>query len=289
MNKLTPPQRIFSAFNYAFLTIFGITMLIPFVHIIAGSFSSSLAIKQGLVSILPVDFTFDNYKAVMADPTIWQSFSVTVFITVVGTFLNLLLTCLMAYALSKHDLKGRSLIMLLVLFTMIFQAPMIPSYLLVKSLGMLNTIWSVIVPGLISAFNMVIMISFFRNIPDGLLDSAKIDGCGEYRTLFQIVLPLSLPSLMTIGLFYAVGHWNSYFNAMMYIRDPNLHPLQLKLRRLIVESDVDSMMSSAIATMQSAEGIKMASILFATLPILIVYPLIQKHFVKGSMLGSVKG
>jgi len=289
MNKLTPPQRIFSAFNYAFLTIFGITMLIPFVHIIAGSFSSSLAIKQGLVSILPVDFTFDNYKAVMADPTIWQSFSVTVLITVVGTFLNLLLTCLMAYALSKHDLKGRSLIMLLVLFTMIFQAPMIPSYLLVKSLGMLNTIWSVIVPGLISAFNMVIMISFFRNIPDGLLDSAKIDGCGEYRTLFQIVLPLSLPSLMTIGLFYAVGHWNSYFNAMMYIRDPNLHPLQLKLRRLIVESDVDSMMSSAIATMQSAEGIKMASILFATLPILIVYPLIQKHFVKGSMLGSVKG
>lgn len=289
MNKLTPPQRIFSAFNYAFLTIFGITMLIPFVHIIAGSFSSSLAIKQGLVSILPVDFTFDNYKAVMADPTIWQSFSVTVLITVVGTFLNLLLTCLMAYALSKHDLKGRSLIMLLVLFTMIFQAPMIPSYLLVKSLGMLNTIWSVIVPGLISAFNMVIMISFFRNIPDGLLDSAKIDGCGEYRTLFQIVMPLSLPSLMTIGLFYAVGHWNSYFNAMMYIRDPNLHPLQLKLRRLIVESDVDSMMASAVATMQSAEGIKMASILFATLPILIVYPLIQKHFVKGSMLGSVKG
>lgn len=289
MNKLTPPQRIFSAFNYVILTIFGITMLIPFVHIIAGSFSSSLAIKQGLVSILPVDFTFDNYKAVMADPTIWQSFGVTVLITVVGTFLNLLLTCLMAYALSKHDLKGRSLIMLLVLFTMIFQAPMIPSYLLVKSLGMLNTIWSVIVPGLISAFNMVIMISFFRNIPDGLLDSAKIDGCGEYRTLFQIVLPLSLPSLMTIGLFYAVGHWNSYFNAMMYIRDPNLHPLQLKLRRLIVESDVDSMMASAVATMQSAEGIKMASILFATLPILIVYPLIQKHFVKGSMLGSVKG
>ncbi|MDF2815880.1 MAG: carbohydrate transporter permease, partial [Paenibacillus sp.] len=144
-------------------------------------------------------------------------------------------------------------------------------------------------PGAISAFNLIIMISFFRNIPDGLLDSAKIDGCGEYRTLLQIVVPLSKPSLLTIGLFYAVGHWNSYFSALLYVRNPDLHPLQVKLRQLIVESDVESMMQSTVATMQSVEGIKMASIMFATLPILVIYPWIQKHFVKGSMLGSVKG
>lgn len=289
MIKATVPQRSFKVFNYLFLSLFSITMLVPFFHILAGSFSGNRALIEGRVGIWPVDFTFSNYAVVLADASIWKSFGITVFITVVGTTINLILTCLMAYGLSKSELRGRSFLLLLVLFTMIFQAPLIPTYLLVKSLGMLNTVWAIMIPGAISAFNLIIMISFFRNIPDGLLDSARIDGCGEYRTLFQIVLPLSLPSLLTIGLFYAVGHWNSYFSALMYVRNPNLHPLQVKLRQLIVESDVDSMMQSTVASMQSVEGIKMASIMFATLPILVIYPWIQKHFVKGSMLGSVKG
>ncbi|MDF2815014.1 MAG: carbohydrate transporter permease, partial [Paenibacillus sp.] len=201
MIKATIPQRTFKFFNYLFLTLFSVTMLVPFFHILAGSFSGSRALIEGRVSLWPVEFTTSNYAVVFTDPTIWRSFGVTVLITVVGTGINLILTALMAYGLSKSDLKGRSFILLLVLFTMIFQAPLIPTYLLVKSLGMLNTIWSLMIPGAISAFNLIIMISFFRNIPDGLLDSARIDGCGEYRTLLQIVVPLSKPSLLTIGLF----------------------------------------------------------------------------------------
>lgn len=289
MIQTTRKQKRFARFNYIFLTALSISMLVPFFHIFAGSFSSGTAIIQGKVSIWPVDFTFDNYKAVFLDPSLWKSFGVTVYITVFGTFLNLVFTVLMAYPLSKIRLKGRRIIILFVLFTMIFQAPMIPSYLVVKSLGMLNTLWSLMIPGLISSFNLIIMMSFFRNIPDELFECAKMDGCGEYRILWNIVLPLSLPSLSTIGLFYSVAHWNGYFQALMFIRDQSLFPLQVKLRQLIVESDAQQMLHAAQLTVQSVEGVKMASIIFATLPILIVYPFIQKHFVKGSMLGSIKG
>lgn len=285
----TPAYRAFTVFNYILLSLIGVSMLVPFLHILAGSLSSGKAITQGLVSILPVQFTLGNYQSVLSDMNIWKSIQVTILITALGTFINLLFTVLMAYGLSKVDLKGRSAIMLLVLFTMIFPAPIIPAYLLVKSLAMLNTIWALVIPGAISAFNMIIMISFFRGIPEGLTESAKIDGCGEYRTLWSIVLPLSLPSLSTIGLFYAVGHWNSYFQALMYIRNPDLYPLQVFLRRLLVESDENMLIRAGQnAAVQSVEGLKMASIMVATLPILIVYPLIQKHFVKGSMLGSIK-
>lgn len=263
-------------------------MLLPFLHIMAGSFSSGPAITQGRVSIVPVEFTLGNFQAVLGDPKIWRSFWVTILITVVGTALNLTATSLMSYGLSKQELKGRSAIVLIVLFTMIFPAPMIPSYLLVKELGLLNSIWSLVVPGAISAFNMIIMISFFRGIPEGLTESARIDGAGEYYTLWKIVLPLSLPSLSTIGLFYAVGHWNSYAQALMYIRNQELFPLQVLLRRLLVDSD-EQMLIRVNNAVQSVEGIKMASIMVATIPILLVYPFIQKHFVKGAMLGSIKG
>ncbi|WP_324604025.1 carbohydrate ABC transporter permease [Pontibacillus marinus] len=244
---------------------------------------------QGRVSLWPVEFTFDNYRAVLFDKNIWRSFGVTVYITVMGTFLNLFFTSLMAYGLSKSNLKGRKIIIIMVLFTMIFSAPLIPSYLVVKSLGMLNTLWALMIPGLISAFNLIIMISFFQNIPQDLFDCAKIDGCGEYRTLWSIVIPLSMPSLSTIGLFYAVAHWNGYFQALLFIRDQSLFPLQVKLRQLIVESDAEQMIQTAALTVQSIEGIKMASIIFATVPILVIYPFIQKHFMKGAMLGSIKG
>nr|WP_284646691.1 carbohydrate ABC transporter permease [Paenibacillus chinjuensis] len=285
----SPSRRAFIVCNYVFLTLTSLAMLLPFLHIFAGSLSSGTAISQGKVSILPVDVTFINYEAVLQNGAIWKSFGVTVFLTVVGTAFNLLITSLMAYGLSKNELKGRSLILLLVVFTMIFQVPLIPGYLLVKSLGMLNSLWALIIPGAISAFNLIIMVSFFREIPEGLTEAARIDGCGEYRTWWSIVLPLSLPSLSTIGLFYAVGHWNGYFSAIMYIRDPGLFPLQVKLRQLLVDSDTEALMQSVNVTLQSMEGIKMATIMVATVPILLVYPLIQKHFIKGAMLGSVKG
>ncbi|HZG75596.1 MAG TPA: carbohydrate ABC transporter permease [Paenibacillus sp.] len=286
--RMHPSRRAFVIFNYTFLTLLSMAMLLPFLHILAGSFSSGPAITQGRVGIVPVEFTFGNFQQVLGDPKIWRSFWVTIGITVVGTTVNLALTSLMSYGLSKHDLRGRSAIVLLVLFTMIFPAPMIPSYLLVKELGLLNSVWSLIVPGAISAFNMIIMISFFRGIPEGLTESARIDGAGEYYTFWKIVLPLSLPSLSTIGLFYAVGHWNSYAQALMYIRNQELFPLQVLLRRLLVDSD-EQMLIRVDTAVQSVEGIKMASIMVATIPILLVYPFIQKHFVKGAMLGSIKG
>ncbi|WNQ09559.1 carbohydrate ABC transporter permease [Paenibacillus aurantius] len=288
MNALFSRQA-FSVLNYLVMTLCGIVMLLPFLHIVAGSFSSGHALITGQVTVLPVEFNLENYKAVLNNRPIWNAFGVTAVVTVLGTLLNLVFTLLMAYGLSKPDLRGRKAIMLLILFTMIFQAPLIPSYLLVKYLGMLNTIWALMIPGLISAFNLIIMISFFRSFPEGLVESAKMDGCGEYRTLWRIVLPLSLPSLTTIGLFYAVSHWNSYTAALIYVRNPKLQPLQIVLRRLIVESDAEQMMRSAVVTIQSLEGIKAASIIVATVPILVIYPLIQKHFVKGAMLGSVKG
>ncbi|MCU6793349.1 carbohydrate ABC transporter permease [Paenibacillus sp. WQ 127069] len=282
-------RRAFMYSNYFFLTVTGLVMLLPFLHIFAGSLSSGSAISQGRVSVIPVEWTWINYEAVLQNAAIWKSFGVTVFLTVAGTLFNLLFTSLMAYGLSKNELKGRSLILMLIVFTMIFQVPLIPGYLLIKSLGLLNSLWALIIPGTISAFNLIIMVSFFREIPEGLVDAARIDGCGEYRTWWSIILPLSLPSMSTIGLFYAVGHWNGYFNAIMYIRDPSLFPLQVKLRQLLVDSDTEALMQSVNVTLQSMEGIKMATIMVATLPILLVYPLIQKHFIKGAMLGSVKG
>ncbi|WP_338120001.1 carbohydrate ABC transporter permease [Paenibacillus thalictri] len=289
MIKEHTSRRIFIYGNYLFLTLTSLVMLLPFLHIFAGSLSSGSAISQGRVSVIPVDWTFINYQAVLKNAAIWKSFGVTVLLTVGGTAFNLFFTSLMAYGLSKNELKGRSLILMLIVFTMIFQVPLIPGYLLVKALGMLNTLWALIIPGTISAFNLIIMVSFFRQIPEGLVEAARIDGCDEYRTWWRIVLPLSLPSLSTIGLFYAVGHWNGYFSAIMYIRDPSLFPLQVKLRQLLVESDTESLMQSVNVTLQSMEGIKMATIMVATIPILLIYPLLQKHFIKGAMLGSVKG
>lgn len=282
-------RKWFVSMNYIVLTLTGLVMMLPFVNILAGSFSGGKAILQGSVTIFPVDFTLANYASVLNNMAIWKSFGITVYVTVLGTTLNLLFTSTMAYGLAKKDLKGRSFFILLVLFSMIFTAPMVPSYLLVKSFGMLNTLWALMIPGLIGAFNLIIMISFFQSIPEGLTEAAKIDGCNEYRTYWSIVLPLSLPSLTTIGLFYAVGHWNGYFSAVMYLRDPGLYPLQVKLRQLIVDNDAANVMQSVQMTLQSAEGIKMATIIVATVPVLLIYPMIQKHFTKGAMLGSLKG
>lgn len=289
MIRMSISRRTFLTFDYIVLTLAGIAMLMPFVNILAGSFSGGSAIVQGRVTIFPVEFTFDNYKSVLNNITIWKSFGITVWITAAGTLLNLLFTSLMAYALARKDLKGRKMLILLVLFTMIFPAPLIPSYLVVKYMGMLNTLWSLLIPGLIGAFNLIIMISFFQAIPEELTDAAKIDGCSEYRTYWNVVLPLSLPSLMTIGLFYAVGHWNGYLSAIMFLRDPRLYPLQVKLRQLIVESDNANLTQGLQMSMQSVEGIKMATIIVAVAPILLIYPFIQKYFIKGAMLGSVKG
>jgi len=279
-------RSLYPTFNAILLVGISLLMLIPFLNILAGSFSNGQAILQGKVTIFPVQFTLDNYVAVLKNAAIWKAFAVTVWITVCGTFMSLLFTSTMGYSLSKSHLKGRNIMIIMVIITMIFPAPLIPTYLVVKGYGMLDSLSALIIPGLVSAFNLVIMISFFKGIPDALSEAATIDGCDEFRTFWKIILPVSLPSLTTVGLFYAVGYWNSYMSAIMYLRNPNLYTLQVKLRQLIVESDAGS---SASGMLMSIEGIKMATIIIATVPILLIYPLIQKHFIQGAMIGSVKG
>ncbi|TVY01046.1 carbohydrate ABC transporter permease [Paenibacillus cremeus] len=285
MRSINPSRKWFDLSNYIILSLISLTVLLPFLNIAAGSFSGGNAILQGEVTVLPVDFTLENYSAVIKNAGFWKSFGITVYITVLGTAISLIFTSLMAYGLARRDLKGRSTILLIVLFTMIFTAPIIPSYLLVKALGMLNTLWAVMIPSMISGFNLLIMISFFQNIPDGLTEAAKIDGCNDYRTFWSIILPLSMPVMTTIGLFYAVSNWNGYYAAMMYLRDPGLFPLQVKLRQLVTQDNAGDFITS----LSSAEGIKMATIIVATVPVVLIYPFIQKHFVKGAMIGSVKG
>ncbi|MDR6881273.1 carbohydrate ABC transporter permease [Bacillus sp. 3255] len=289
MIRMSPARRGFLIANYIILTLTGLAMILPFIYIFAGSFSSGHAISAGKVLLWPVEWTLENYKAVTNNKALWRAFGVTLLLTTVGTFINLVFTSLMAYGLARNDLRGRKFILLFIVFSMIFQVPIIPLYLLVKSLGMLNSLWALIIPGTISAFNLIIMITFFQNIPESLTEAAKIDGADEYRTLWKVVLPLSLPSLSTIGLFYAVGHWNGYFSALMFLRNSMLYPLQVKLRALIVESDAESTMQAASLSLQSLEGIKMAAIIVATIPVILIYPFIQKHFIKGAMLGSLKG
>lgn len=285
MKRENRARKWFEAGNYLFLTLVSLAVFLPFLNIAAGSFSGGKSILQGLVTVLPVNFTLENYGAVIKNTGFWKSFSITVYITVLGTALNLLVTSLMAYGLARQGLKGRSTIILIVLFTMIFTAPIIPSYLLVKSFGMLDSLWALMIPTLVSGFNLLIMISFFQNIPDGLTEAAKIDGCTEYRTFWSIVLPLSMPVMTTIGMFYAVAHWNGYFAAMMYLRDPGFFPLQVKLRQMMIQENTGVLLTSQ----SSPEGIQMAAIIVATVPVMLIYPFIQKHFVKGAMIGSVKG
>ncbi|MHA6483430.1 carbohydrate ABC transporter permease [Paenibacillus sp. strain BS8-2] len=283
-------EKVFDLFNTGFLLLVCLSVILPFMYIIAGSFSSSEALIRNEVLLWPVEFSFENYDAVMKNDIFWRAFGVTIFVVTVGTLLNMLVTILMAYPLSKMWLRGRRFIMLAVIFTMIFQAPLIPTYLVVKELSLLNTVWALIIPTALSAFNMILCVTFMRSLPEELFDAAKMDGMSELGILAKIVVPLSKPIMVTLLLFYAVGHWNNYFTALMYITKQAIRPLQLYLYSLIVQSDVNETMASISesATTVSPQGLQMATILVSTIPIVILYPLLQKHFIKGAMLGSVK-
>ncbi|TXK80637.1 carbohydrate ABC transporter permease [Paenibacillus sp. N3.4] len=286
--KLSKGRQTFAVFNYAFLILIGLTMVLPLLHVIAQSFSSNPAINAGKVYLWPVEFTASNYKLVLGESLIWRSFFVSIYITAVGTVINLAMTALLAYPLSRSEYVFRKPILLLVLVTLIFHAPLIPNYLLIKSLGMNNSLWALMIPGAISAFNLFVMRSFFLALPNELIDSGRIDGCGELRILWNIILPLSKPAMATLGIFYAVAHWNSYANALYFINDRMKYPLQVRLREFLI---TDSSTINAPANdllVSSPEGIKMAIIVVATVPIMMVYPFLQKHFTKGMLVGSVK-
>ncbi|MEC0127255.1 carbohydrate ABC transporter permease [Paenibacillus pabuli] len=284
-------NRIFDIVNISFITLFVIFCLAPFLHTIAISFSSNRAITSGEVTIFPKEFNWDAYTQVFSDQSMIYSLGYTTLLTIATTVLCMLFTLAAAYPLTKKKLKGRKLFMYVIIITMFFSGGIIPEYLLIRDLNLLNSVWALILPGLVSPFNLIILISFFRGIPESLEESAEIDGSSHVHTLFKIILPLSMPVLATLALFYAVGRWNGFQDSLMYINDPKLYPLQLKLFQMVQNNMVSELtqMEGANRTPLTPESLKAATVIFATVPILLVYPWLQKYFVSGAMLGAVKG
>lgn len=284
-------SRLFDMANYTFLMLLGLLTVVPFLYMVLGSFAAPEEYaKQGIV-LIPTQFSLSAYTYIFSTDTIMRSLLNTVIITIAGTFINIVFTSLMAYPLSRKELLGRRPVMLLIVFSMLFSGGMIPTFLIVKALGLTNTLWSLLLPGAISAFNLIILKNFFQQMPEGLEESAKIDGCNDMMILFRIILPLSMPAIATFSLFYAVGHWNSFFSAILYINDTTKWPIQVLLRQVVIMSEGgigdSSQVNEAVAL--PPQSLKMAVITVSTLPILIVYPFLQKHFAKGVLLGSVKG
>ncbi|PZE21241.1 carbohydrate ABC transporter permease [Paenibacillus xerothermodurans] len=282
-------NKIFDSVNYTLLAIVGLATILPFIYIIAVSFTSPHEVAKGGFILFPKEWSLSAYKYIFSTNTLIRSLGVSIMITAVGTFINLLLTSLMAYPLARTTLRGRKTILLGVLFTMLFSGGMIPTYFVVQALGMIDTYWSLLIPTAISAFNLIVLKNFFQAIPDGLEDSARIDGCNDIGVLFRIVLPLSMPAMATFGMFYAVSHWNSFFNAILYINDNTMWPVQVLLREIVILAQSRIGDTGFEETEIQPLTIRMAVIVFATVPILAVYPFLQKHFAKGVLLGSVKG
>ncbi|NLE46113.1 MAG: carbohydrate ABC transporter permease [Chloroflexi bacterium] len=290
-------DRAFDIANYVFLALLGIVTIGPFLYLIFGSLTDATAYRLGGVSLNPADWTLDSYRILLgAESRIYQSFKITVFTTVVGTILSLLITAAMGYALSEKELPGHNLLIFLVFFTMMFGGGMVPFYLVAKWLSLPNTVWSIIFPFLVSAWYMLIMMKFFEALPRELEDAARIDGCSELMIFVRIVLPLSKPVLATVGLFYAVGYWNQWFWATIFLRDTNLQPLQLVLRsilsQLLTITDPELAAERAktqMDVMPPVEVLRMGAIIVTVIPIAIVYPFLQKYFVQGVMIGAIKG
>lgn len=294
MIKETLGRRIFNVVNVVMLTVVAIIMLLPFINVIAGSFATSAELMQRPLMLFPKKPTLDAYTYIFRSNTIPHALMVSITVTLIGTLINIIMTTVMAYPLSHRTLVGRRALLNFVLFPMLFSGGMIPQFILIKNLKLINSMWSLILPGAISSYNLLVIKNFFQQLPEELKDASRIDGASEIRILFQIILPLSMPVLATFSLFYAVGHWNSYFNCLLYINDADKWTVQLVLRQLIILSSGgnvgDNSMVGEMATVSiPKQGIKNAAIIVSTLPIVLVYPFLQKYFAKGAMLGSVKG
>ncbi len=287
-------DRFFIVIVFLILTLFFIAVLYPCVFVIGASFSSGTAVQAGRVILFPVEPTLEGYKTVLNTPTVWVGYRNSIVYTVVGTLINLALTMTAAYCLSRKDLPGRNFIMLAFSFTMFFSGGLIPMYIQVTNLKLLNTMWSLLLPGAISVYNLIVARTFIVNsIPTELLEASQIDGCSDFRYYLSIVLPLSGAIIAVEALFYAVGHWNAYFNAMIYLSKRSIYPLTLYLREILMSSNIDPStitdpeLQARLADMVGI--IKYALIVVAVVPVLLIYPFVQKYFVKGVMIGSVKG
>ncbi|MBR3503865.1 MAG: carbohydrate ABC transporter permease [Clostridia bacterium] len=292
--KKSNSRIAFEWFNFVFMIVLCVVMLYPFLNVVASSLSNNSAVSRGRVTFFPIGFNLEAYKAVVRYQHIWTGYKNTLLYTIVGTAINLVMTVLGAYPLSRKQFYGRSVFTFIVAFTMFFGGGLIPTYLIINAYGLLDTFWVMVIPGAISTYNMIIMRTFFQGIPVELEEAATIDGCNDMQTLWKVILPLSTASLMTIGMFYAVGHWNAWFNAVIYLRDSGRFPVQLWLRTIVLQNQVRDIVEGSGAVDTEAENlvadtIKFAVIVVAVLPILCVYPFVQKYFVKGVMIGSVKG
>jgi putative aldouronate transport system permease protein len=288
----TPAGRVFDVFNFILMGLIGIIMICPFLYIIAGSFATEAELTRRSFFIFPETFTLTAYEYIFSTDTFTRSILVSIGVTLVGTLVCLFFTFSMAYPLSRKTLMGRNFFMNLIVFSMLFSGGMIPGYIVVKSLGLLDSYWALILPIAINPFNLIIVKTFFQNIPLELEEAAKIDGCSEVGIFWRIMLPLSKPVLATFALFYAVAIWNDFFSALLYITDSAKWPVQVLLQQIIILSQAqlgDAASASANFVEPPDQSLKLAVVVVATLPILIVYPFLQKHFAKGMLLGSVKG
>lgn len=282
--------KIFRAFNFFFMFLVICFTLYPFLYILATSVSNEAAVEAGKVTFFPIGFHLNAYEAVMAGSGFWISYKNTIIYTVIGTSLSLIMTILLAYPLSKSHLKGKGFIVFLVVFTMFFTGGLIPNYLLVRGLGMLDTIWAMVIPGMINTFFMIILRTFFMGIPQELEDAAAVDGLNPFGILLQIVLPLAKPALATIGLFYAVAEWNNWFSAFLYLTDKEKMPVTIFLKNVLSQVSYATKSDATGVELSEVESnIRSATIIMVVTPIICVYPFIQKYFVKGIMVGSLKG
>lgn len=284
----------FGVVNVVVLASICTVVLYPLLFVLSASVSDPEDVLSGKMWLLPMNFSFVGYEKVFGNLDLLQGYSNTIVYTAIGTAVNVVMTIMAAYPLSQPRFYGRNAIMALIVFTMFFSGGLIPTYMIVRDLGMTNTMWALIVPSAVSVYNILVMRTFFQSsIPQEILEAASIDGSSDIRTLLRIVLPLSLPILAVMVLFYAVGHWNAYFSALIYLTDRDLYPLQLLMREILIQGQMEEMVNAADSshaqTIMDEEAVKYALIVVANLPIFLLYPFLQKYFVKGVMIGALKG
>ena len=291
LRRISAGESVFRAVNDLLLLAVCIIALYPLLYVLNASFSNPLAVMKNEITLWPKGFTVMGYQKAFSNPDVWTGYMNTILYTVIGTFINLALTSTSAFALSRKDLKGRNFWVMFITFTMFFSGGMIPSYLLIKKLHLYNTFWVMIIPGAVSAWNLIIMRTFFQsNVPMELQEAAIIDGCNDIAIFFRIALPLSAPIVAVMVLFYGVGHWNEFFNALIYLDDRKKYPLQLFLREILIQNISQDNVSGPAADQQIiGQSIRYSLIIVATVPVLMIYPFLQKYFVKGIMIGSLKG
>ncbi|WP_281888637.1 carbohydrate ABC transporter permease [Paenibacillus sp. YYML68] len=292
MFKQSKSDKWFDVINKTLILVGLVIIIYPLYFVLIASVTDPTSVQS--IALWPEKLNFDGYKKILESDSLWTGYQNSLIYAVAGTAINLALTIPAAYALSRKDLQGRSALMIMITFTMFFSGGLIPTYLTVKSLGMLDSVWAMVIPNAVGAWNLIIARTFFQStIPDELLEAAKMDGCSDVTFFWKVVLPLSQALMAIMVLFYGVAHWNSYFSALVYLRDVELYPLQLVLRSILIENQVQSDMMMDMSSMgdklRAAELIKYGMIIVAALPLLILYPFLQRYFVKGVMIGSIKG